>query len=109
MRGLPVLNKHAYFETISDIPIPVALIWSIDKSPASGGNAMSIDFEAEPYGKCSFYIGDTSPHPILHPYVQFKVKSTSTKLKLMKSVAGRYWQILKPGSICNTDFVFTYH
>ena len=69
MRGLPVLNKHAYFETISDIPIPVALMWNIHKAPGSGGYAMSIDFEAEPYGACSFYIGDTSSHPKLHKYV----------------------------------------
>ena len=86
MWELPVLNKHTYFETISDIPIPVALIWSIHKSPGSGGYAMSIDFEAEPYGKCSFDIGDTSPTPKIHKYVQFKVESTSTKLKSMKSV-----------------------
>ena len=33
---------------------------------STGGNKMSIDFQANPYGMCSFYIGDTWGWGIYH-------------------------------------------
>ena len=33
----------------------------MDNAYSSGGYGMTIDFKAEPYGQCTFYIGDTSP------------------------------------------------
>ena len=41
------------------ISVPVKLKWQIDDAYSSGGYGMMIDFKAEPYGECTFYIGDT--------------------------------------------------
>ena len=82
-------NEFRCTENFSGKIVPIILKWKVNHKMYSGGYGIMIDFKAEPYGICTFYIGGTSVND--HGIVEFSNNRKCKKLIHDMGDIQSYW------------------